>query len=145
VTVNVTRSLPNDLVPAGSHPVPFTVSDTTLVLGAGTSGGLFGGSLSDVSVGDVVAGGLVGDGGLTLSQVSAMPLRVLLDRPASTSASGHVLTPVAAASAKARVLKRAISLLGHKSTHKVRHQRKHKKSHVREHNKSHVAGHVRRA
>jgi hypothetical protein len=135
VTVDVTRSLPSDLVPAGSDPVSFTVSSDTLVLGGTASGGLFGGSLSGVSTGDIVAGGLIAPSGLTLSQVSALPLRLLLDLPAATGGTGG--PPVATTRSKA--LTRALELLGHKpkpaksSSHKRAHHSKHKKSHARKH------------
>jgi hypothetical protein len=136
VTVDVTRSLPNDLVPAGSDPVSFTVSSDTLVLGGSAGGGLFGGSLSSVSTGDVVAGGLIADSGLTLSQVSALPLRVLLDLPAAAGTGTGDGPPVVAARAKA--LKRALALLGEKpkrksAAHKAKRHHRHKKSHTRKH------------
>jgi hypothetical protein len=138
VTVSVTRSLPGDLVPSGSGPATFTVSASTLVLGGSGAGGLFGGSLADVSVGDMVAGGLVGDAGQTLSQVEATPLRVLLDLPASAPATSG--TPVTATNAQA--LNRALALLGDKSAGKTKahkHARKaHKKSHVRKHTRKHA-------
>ena len=96
VTVNVTDSMPSGLISAGSSAT-FTVSDGTLIIG-GSGGGsgfslrdLFGGSLSNVSTGDMVAGGLIGPGGLTAAQVEAMPLMFMLDLPAPpASASSSV-------------------------------------------------------
>jgi hypothetical protein len=104
VTVNVTNSLPSGLVPAGSSPATFEVNTNTLILG-GTSTSLFGG-LSNVTVGDVVAGGLVASAGETLSQVEATPLRLLIDFPVSGGGTGHVKK------VKATALGKAASLLG---------------------------------
>ncbi len=139
VTVNVTRSLPADLVPAGSSPIPFTVGLQTLVLG-GTSASLFGGSLGDVSVGDIVAGGVAGDAGETLAQVESSPLKVLLDLPAPAGGS---------TGAQTGALNRALSLLGapHKAVkaHKThKHHKKHRRSHHSSHHK-HSPKHARRA
>jgi hypothetical protein len=136
VTVNVTRSLPSDLVPAGSGPVSFTVSTDTLVLGGSAGGGLFGRSLSSVSTGDIVAGGLIADSGLTLGQVSALPLRVLLDLPAAAGSGGNDGRPIVTARAKA--LTRALALLGEKpkpkvAAHKSKRHRKHKRAHAHKH------------
>ena len=136
VTVNVTRSLPSDLVPAGSDPVSFTVSSDTLVLGGSAGGGLFGGSLSSVSAGDIVAGGLIAGSGLTLGQVSALPLRVLLDLPAAVGSGGNDGRPIVTTRTKA--LKRALALLGEKpkpkaAAHKSKRHHKHKRAHARKH------------
>lgn len=109
LTVNVSHSLPVSLVAAGSGPVTFTVGPHTLVLGDSGSG-LGGGSLDSVQVGDVVAGGLVADRGLSLDQVSALPLRVLLDMPVSGDGGSKAVS-----SAKARALHRALTLLGDRS------------------------------
>jgi hypothetical protein len=122
VTVNVSRSLPSSLVPTGSPPVTFTVGPDTLVLG-GSSAALFGATLADVSVGDIVAGGLIGDGGLTLTQVQATPLRVLLDLPATSTPS----TGVQAARDKA--LRKALALLGDKRSAKSKHHHASGKKH----------------
>jgi hypothetical protein len=129
LTVDVTRSLPADLVPAGSAPVSFTVGADTLVLG-GSSTSLFGGSLANVSVGDIVAGGLIGDAGETLAQVEQTPLKLLLDLPAGSGQAG----------AKRTTLNKALSLLGgkplapaHKAHKSHRHARRHHKTHARRH------------
>jgi hypothetical protein len=82
VSVAVTESTPTGLF-TGTDT--FDVGPSTFVFG-GPSGSLFG-SLSDVSVGDVVAGGLVGPGGQTASAIEAQPLQVLVDFPASSSSS----------------------------------------------------------
>jgi hypothetical protein len=122
VTVDVTRSLPGSLVPSGSPAAPFTVGPNTLILG-GTK--LFGGSLSDVSVGDIVAGGLIGQAGQTLTQVEALPLAVLLDLPAPSSASST------AKAKRAEALTKTVALLqsGKKKSHKKHHKTNHKHSH----------------
>ena len=105
VTVNVERSLPASLAPSGSAPVTLTVGADTLVLG-GSSASLLGGGLSSVSVGDLVAGGLIGDSGLTLAQVGALPLRLLLDLPA-----GAVTPGGSGAAATTQVLNHTLALL----------------------------------
>lgn len=101
VTVTVSDSMPSGLFATGSSAT-FTVSDGTLIIG-GSGGGtgfslrdLFGGSLSSVSTGDMVTGGLIGPGGLTATQVEATPLMFMLDFPAppassSSSAAQHAL------------------------------------------------------
>jgi hypothetical protein len=108
LTVTITRTLPSALAPAGSSAT-FTVSADTLVLGGSNAGGLVGGSLANVSMGDIVAGGLIGDPGETLAQVEMTPLRVLLDLPASSV--GVTTTGMA----KDNALKEALALLGDKS------------------------------
>lgn len=122
VTVNVTRSLPSSLVPASSGPVSFTVGPDTLILGG--SSGLVGGSLSGVSVGDIVAGGLFAPGGETLAQVGMLPLRVLLDLPASSTSTS---TPAQTAKAKTKALRRAVALLDGKAKGKAKGKHKAKK------------------
>ena len=101
---------------------------------------LFGGSLSSVSVGDIVAGGLIADSGLTLDQVSALPLRVLLDLPAASGCGGSSGLPIAAA--KSRALKRALALLG-PAPKPAAHKRG--RAHRHKHNKSRTRRHARRA
>ena len=130
ITVAVSRSLPANLVPAGSPPVTFTVSPTTLILGGSGGSGLFGGSLATVSNGDLVAGGLVGRAGETLDQVQDAPLQVLLDLPAPAGSGGGVFPTVAKASA----LGRALKLLGAKGV-------KHSHGHRRHGHKRHRRGH----
>jgi hypothetical protein len=119
VSVNVSSSLPAGLVPSSSNPATFTVDSATLILG-GTSTGLSGG-LSNVSVGDVVAGGLVATSGETLAQVSATPLRLLIDFPAGTG-TGH------STNTKATALNKAAALLGIKTKAKGKGKTKPKKS-----------------
>jgi hypothetical protein len=131
VTVNVQRSLPSALVPSGSPLVSFTAASDTMILGGSTSGGLFGGSLSNVSVGDIVAGGLIANSGETLSQIEATPLRLLLDLPASSAS-----TPTTATAAKAKALRQALALLGDRSsTKKHKSHKRGKKSHAHKHAK----------
>jgi hypothetical protein len=114
VTVDVTRSRPSDLVPSGSAPLSFTVGSDTLIRRGTGLRRLLGASLGDVSVGDIVAGGVIGDSGLTLSQVESTPLKVLLDLPATTTTT----TSAQAAEGKTRAMKHALSLLGDKSARK---------------------------
>lgn len=136
VTVNVQRSLPSDLVPAGSPPQTFTVGASTLILGGSSS--LFGGTLGGVSVGDIVAGGLLAAPGQTLVQIESTPLAVLLDLPAGTLPSGH------ASSARARVFNRTLALLGGSSSagHKTTTHRKsgkHRSSRKRTSSRKHAS------
>jgi len=128
VSVNVTDTIPSDLAAAGS-PASFTVGTQTLVIGGTSSGSLIGGlggSLSNVSVGDIVAGALIAPGGETLSQVETLPLNVLLDFPAPPSSSS-------VAHLKAKALREALALLGGKSP--ARHHRRH--HHRRHHHRQH--------
>lgn len=129
VTVNVSNSFPSGLADPNTS-ASFTVGEQTLILGGSSSGspvsGL-GGSLSDVSTGDIVAGGLVGSSGETLSQVEAQPLAVLLDLPAPPASS----TSTAKARAKSRALHEALALLRGKSLHTSK--RHHKRHHNRHH------------
>lgn len=83
VSIGVTNSVPTELASSASGPVTFRVGADTLILGGSGAGGLSVNSLDGVSVGDVVAGGLIVAGGDTLSQVEGAPLRLLLDFPAS--------------------------------------------------------------
>ncbi len=109
VTVSVAGSLPHGLVSSGSEPQTFAVDGNTLVLGAGDTSPLAGPLSSDVSVGDVVAGGLEGAGGMTLSEVESTPLKVLVDFRASSGTSASRRAGKAAIRAKA--LNQAVSLL----------------------------------
>ena len=127
MTVNVSDSPPSGLVPAASNPATFTVSDSMLVLGGTSStNGLFGRSLSDVASGDLVAGGLVGRAGETLSEVESTPLQVLIDFPSSsTTTTGTTTTTTTTTSAsdataetRTRALGQALALFGVKSTAK---------------------------
>jgi hypothetical protein len=131
VTVDVQRSLPSGLVPAGSPPQTFTVGAGTLILG-GSNTSLFGGTLGGVSVGDIVAGGLLAAPGQTLTQIESTPLAVLLDLPAGTLPSSH------ASSARAKAFNRTLSLLG--VTSSTGHQTTtHKKSGERRSSKKRVS------
>ena len=126
VTVTLTAVLPSGLASPGSSAT-FTVGDHTLIIDGSSSssssliGGL-GGSLTDVKPGDIVAGGLIGPAGDTLSQVEALPLGVLLDFPAPSSSSAASVRK-----AKARALKDALALLAGKS--QTHHSHKHHKHH----------------
>jgi hypothetical protein len=83
VSIDVTNSVPPEIASSASKPVTFTVGADTLVLGGSGVRGLSVDSLRGVSVGDVVAGGVIVAPGDTLSQVEGAPLRLLLDFPAS--------------------------------------------------------------
>jgi hypothetical protein len=146
VAVEVTNSLPSGLVSSASNPATFTVSPSTMVLGGSATNGLFGGSLSDVAVGDVVAGGVIGPAGETLSQVESSPLQVLVDFPASA-------TPNATSSMRhlerRRALTQALALFGYKgakrSTVKRHHGHHHATSHTKTlHRGSHSRTHAKR-
>jgi hypothetical protein len=132
VTVNVTSSIPTGLI---TSPATFTVSADTLILGGNATGGLFGGTLSGVTVGDVVAGGLIGTTGETLTQIEATPLRVLVDFPVVSTA-----TTATMATTKARALSKALALLGPKS-----HSRRARAHHRRHAHRTHARKHARRA
>jgi hypothetical protein len=80
VTATVTESTPSGLF-TGTDT--FDVGSSTFVFGGGGSLG----SLSSVSVGDVVAGGLFSTPGQTAGAIEADPLQVLIDFPASSSSS----------------------------------------------------------
>jgi hypothetical protein len=122
VSVDITRTLPSDLAAAGSTAT-FTIGSDTLVLG-GSGNGLFGGSLSNVSVGDIVAGGVTAPSGDTTAQIEALPLRILLDLPATSSA---MASKASRAHARTHALDKALSLLGEKKSksHKSKKSRKH--------------------
>jgi hypothetical protein len=131
VTVNVSQSLPNSLVPSGSAPLTFAVNRRTLVLGGNAAGGLNGGSVSGVQVGDVVAAGTVGWSDMTLTEVQSLPLRLLIDFPVATSTGGAGLNP----GTQTKALRRALSLLGLKTVSKHHKAKSHKKAHARKHSR----------
>ena len=135
VTVSVERSLPASLIPSGSDPVTFTVDRRTMIVGGNGSQHLFGGTLGGVRVGDIVAGAAVGWSDMTLTQVQAVPLRVLLDLPASDS--GPLLT------ARDKQIRRALALLGVKSVQPAHHKSKAKSHRKARHvKKSHARTHA---
>jgi hypothetical protein len=105
LTVTVADSYPSGFF---STPATFTVGPNTLILGGGSGNGLMGGSLNDVSDGDTVAGGLIAPSGDTATQVTALPLAVLFDFPASGGSSS--------AAAKQSALKSTLRLFGVKAS-----------------------------
>jgi hypothetical protein len=117
VTVTVADSYPSGFF---TSPATFTIGPNTVILGGNstTGNGLIGGSLSNVSVGDTVAGGLIAPSGDTAAQVEALPLAVLVDFPAST-ASGS-------ATAEQSALNSTLSLFGVKNTTTTKKKSKHK-------------------
>jgi hypothetical protein len=130
VSVQVSNSVPSGLVPGGSGPATFTVSPSTMILGGTSTNGLFGGSLTDVSMGDVVAGGLIGPAGETLTQVESSPLQVLVDFPAATTA---VKSSSVRRAARMRALSQALTLFGYKARLRTTgkgHNARHGKSHA---------------
>jgi hypothetical protein len=149
VTVTVAAALPSSLVASGTDAT-FTLGRSTLVLGGSSSssssgsgsgssnsshsgfggfggfGGFSSGGIGNIAVGDMLAGGLIGNAGMTAAQVEAAPLMLVLDLPmASGSSSGSTTT----AAAKAAALKRAELLLGGTASKKhhsrTRHHSKH--------------------
>ena len=128
MTVSVTQSFPNDLVPSGSDPVSFTVDRRTLVLGGNARNGIGGGSLAGVHVGDVVAGAVVGWSDMALPAVQRLPLQLLLDIPVATTTGGAGLNT----GVQTKTLRHALELLGVKT--RASHHAKakhHKRSHVK--------------
>jgi hypothetical protein len=121
VTVTVADSYPSGFF---TSPATFTVGPNTLILGgnSATGNGLFGGSLSNVSVGDTVTGALVAPAGETAAQVEALPLAALLDFPAS---SASTTTPAAKQSA----LDSTLAMFGVKHAGKGKGKGKHHHKH----------------
>jgi hypothetical protein len=120
VTVNVTSSIPSGLF---SGADTFTVGPQTIVLG-NSSSSLFG-SLSSVSTGDVVAGGLVGPSGQSASTIESDPLQVLVDFPTSSSSSST--TPASTSASIKRAERKALKLLRQEKRKLDRHHKQHGK------------------
>ncbi|MGH2871652.1 MAG: hypothetical protein ACRDL5_04225 [Solirubrobacteraceae bacterium] len=112
IGVQVTESIPSGLVPAASNPATFTISTQTLVLGGSDANGLFGGSINDFAIGDVVAGGLIGTSGETLTQVESTPLQAAIDFPAAPAGTQ---TAASVRHARAKALSQAMALFGYHS------------------------------
>ncbi len=127
VSVQVSSSLPSGLVTPTSNPATFTVSPSTMILGGSAANGLFGGSLTDVKAGDVVAGGVVGPASESLSQVESSPLQVLVDFPASAMPA---TTTAMRRTMRQRALTQAMALFGYKVRRASRgHHARHRTSH----------------
>jgi hypothetical protein len=146
VTINVIGSLPSGFA-TGSQT--FTVGNDTMIIGGTPStsstpamggnpfGDMFGGSLSNVSVGDVVAVAERGTAGETLAQVEAAPLSFMVDFPVGTTKGTTTgtttgTTPATTAAAESR----AMAFLGLKRAATKSHKSS-KKSHKRSHRSSH--------
>ncbi|HUA44604.1 MAG TPA: hypothetical protein VMA77_05215 [Solirubrobacteraceae bacterium] len=123
LTVTITDSYPSGFF---TSPATFTVGPNTLILGGNSASGngLFGGTLSDVSMNDTVVGALVAPAGETATQVEAQPLAALLDFPASGGSMS--------AAAKASALDSTLAMFGVKHSTKPAGKRKH---HHRHHHK----------
>jgi hypothetical protein len=140
VSVTVSGSYPGGLIASGSSAT-FTVGASTLVLGG--SSGFSQGSLANVGIGDVVAGGLLGPAGETAAQVESQPLMLLLDLPVSagTGTTGATGTSGVSGTAlkhlRADALRRAEALLGirvkAKKTHKAHKTHKTHTTHNKKH------------
>lgn len=144
VTVNVTSSLPAGLFTGAQT---FDVGPQTLVFG-GTSTSLIG-NVSNITVGDVVAGGEIGMGGETAAQVEANPLQVLVDfSTTAPSTSPTTTTPAATAMFKdlrnAKLNRAVKRLMKHhraaKRTHRAKHDAKH---HAKKDAKNHAKHHAK--
>ncbi|HWF72431.1 MAG TPA: hypothetical protein VG186_03750 [Solirubrobacteraceae bacterium] len=144
VPVTVMRSLPASLIAANTSAT-FQLGPHTLVIG-GTSlstssisdpfGSLFGGSISDIQPGDLLAGGLIGPGGMTAAQVQSTPLMFVLDlpAPATTPTTGSGTTTSAANQALKETLKLLSGgkvTLKKKTTHKKSHHATKKSKHAK--------------
>jgi hypothetical protein len=117
VTVNVSMSIPSGLVPSGSSAQTFTLNGATHVITG--SGGVS--TLSAVSVGDTVVGGLLAPSGETLAQIEATPLQLLLDFTSTATMSP---------AAKVKALDRVVEALRHDRgkhtrTHGARGRKRH--------------------
>jgi hypothetical protein len=141
VTVDVQGALPSSIASSGDS-VPLTVTSGTLILGGSSSSGL-GSDLTDVSDGDIVVAGLVAPQGDTLSQVEALPLKVLFDIPVTVSGSETQ------SQAREQALKQAFAMIGEKvsgkKSKKSKHSKKsHKKAHTKKSHTRHANKHAHR-
>ncbi len=133
VTVGVQGALPSSIASSGDS-VPLTVTSDTLILGGSSTSGL-GADLTDVSDNDIVVAGLVAPQGDTLSQIEALPLRVLIDIPV-TQTAGQTTSQ-----AREKALRKALAMIGDKlkSSKKSKHTKKsHRKSHSRHASRKHA-------
>lgn len=126
ISVNVAQSTPSGLFTGVDT---FDIGPDTFVFG-GPNGSLFG-SLSDVSVGDVVAGGVISSAGQSASAIESDPLQVLVDFPVTASpgtstTAGSTLSAAQQRRVRAADYRKALKLLGKdqksgKKHHKKRH------------------------
>jgi hypothetical protein len=136
VTVDVQGAMPSSIASSGDS-VPMTVTSDTLILGGSSTTG-FDSNLTDVSDNDIVVAAVVAPEGDTLSQIEALPLKVLLDIPVSQT-SGETQSQ-----AREKALKKALAMIGDKlksskKTTKTKHGKKsHRKSHSRHASRKHV-------
>ncbi len=92
VSVSVTTSEPSALF---SGADAFAIGPRTVVLGGSASAPF--GSISGVSVGDVVAGGLISQAGQTAAAIETDPLEFLIDFPASAAPTNSTGTTTSTA------------------------------------------------
>ncbi len=132
VTVDVQGAMPAGIASSGDS-VPLTVTSDTLVLGGSSTTG-FDSNLTDVSDNDIVVAAVVAPEGDTLSQIEALPLKVLLDIPVSQT-SGETQSQ-----AREKALKKALAMIGDKlKSSKTKHSKKsHRKSHSRHASRKHA-------
>lgn len=106
ITVDVTKSWPSGLF---SGDDVFTIGTDTRVMT------MSGKALTDVNVGDTVAGGVFAPAGQTAAQIEADPLKFLVDFPGTSSSSSSSSIH----KAEAKLTTRAKKLLGIKSRREV--------------------------
>jgi hypothetical protein len=117
ITVNVTSSIPNGLF---SGTDTFDVGSQTIVLGNSDETPF--GSLSGVTPGDVVAGGLRAPSGTSAATIESTPLEVLVDFPQSTSSSSSSASADRASTKRAE--HRALKLLRREQAKHGHHKQK---------------------
>ncbi len=114
--------------PSANSSVTLTVSSDTADPRRDELDGL-GQHLTNVSKGDIVAGGLLAPQGDTLSQIEALPLQILVDHAGVEQLERARAQHDDEVRIKQNALKQALKLLGVK-TKTTSHHRKHHKHHV---------------